>query len=304
MSPLAGRTELFRREAAERLRELTAALSAAIPPELPPVQRSARGLRGIATLAGPASYATAARRLEAVIEHLMDGQGEWTTTAPVVRDALRELTALAGLAGTWGERQDGEAAAVTAELDRLLDARPIVPIGALAPEPSPARPATLSEIVPIESLAPDIPRASEPPIVPIAALAPDDAVLPAPALPPLPVEGPAPVAERTRLEQALSSYSRLVAANAPAALLQSLIPPAVPPVRPAAPPPMAPASPDPTIVPIDTLLYRGPAALARAAEVREELERTFGNTSATLRGVEPLVRELLDLVPLALSRDA
>lgn len=301
MSPLAGRTELFRREAADRLRELSAALSAAVPPELPPVQRSARGLRGIATLAGPAGYAAAARGVEAVLERLGAGELSWATTAPILRDALRELTALAGLAATWGDRQDHEARAVRTELDRLLEDRPIVAIADLAPVAD--APAHESPIVPIESLAPDAAQAAEPPIVPIATLAPDDAILPAPALPPVPLHGTAPIPARTPLEQALSSYSRLIASNAPAALLHTLIPPAVPPARFTPQPPLAPASGDPAIVPIDTLLYRGPAALARAAEVRGELERAFGTASATLLGVEPLVRELLDLVPLALSRE-
>lgn len=300
MSQTAGRTELFRREAADRLRELMAALATGTVPELPPLQRSARGLRGIATLAGPASYATAARRLEAAIARLVAGEVAWATTAPVLRGALRELTALAGLAATWGAQQDGEAAAVTTELDGLLETRPIVPIAALAPPASPPSP----EILPIESLAPDPSGITEPSIVPIAALAPDDATIPAPALPPLPLGGPAPIPERTRLEQALSSYSRLVAANAPAALLGSLIPPAVPPLRSEAPPPAPAASAAGAPVPIDALLYRGAAALARAAAVREELDHTFRNGSTTLRGVEPLVRELLDLVQLALSRDA
>lgn len=302
MSPLAGRTELFRREAAERLRELMAALSAALPPDLTPLQRSARGLRGIATLAGPASFAAAARGVEAVIERLRAGAVPWATTAPILRDALRELTALAGLAAAWGDRQDGEAHAVHTELDGLLEDRPIVAIADLAP--APGAPTPRPPIVPIESLAPDAALTPEPPIVPIASLAPDAAILPAPALPPMPVERNTPLPDRTRLEQALSSYSRLVASNAPASLLQALIPPAVPPARLGPPPTGATTEGDPAIVPIDALLYRGPAALARAAEVRAELERTLGSASATLPGVEPLVRELLDLVPLALGQDA
>lgn len=305
MTPLAGRTELFRREAAERLRELITALSAATAPDLHAVQRAARGLRGIATLAGPVAYAEAAQRLEAAILRLADGMLRWDTAAPVLRDALRELTALAGLAASWSIRQDQDAAAVAAELGHLLDDRPVVEVATLAPEDSPRPPAAepgVLPIVPIESLAPDGAPPAERPIVPIATLAPDEVILPPPALPPVPVAGPAPAGERTRLEQALSRYSRLVAANTPAPLFEGPIPPAVPPMRQAAE--VAPAAAaGPVIVPIETLLYRGPAALARATEVREELERTLRSASATLTGVEPLVRELLDLVPLALEQE-
>ncbi|MBX6333642.1 MAG: hypothetical protein IRY91_17485, partial [Gemmatimonadaceae bacterium] len=52
--------------------------------------------------------------------------------------------------------------------------------------------------------------------------------------------------------------------------------------------------PDETIVPIDTLLYRGRAALQRAAELRQELLRPGATPS------REAVQELFDLIDLAL----
>jgi hypothetical protein len=53
-------------------------------------------------------------------------------------------------------------------------------------------------------------------------------------------------------------------------------------------------------VDIRSLCYSGRGALERAAEVRAEVTRRLGD-SGDLRAVEPLLRELLDLVPLALD---
>jgi hypothetical protein len=53
-------------------------------------------------------------------------------------------------------------------------------------------------------------------------------------------------------------------------------------------------------VAIETLCYRGPAALARAAAVRSELAEALERGS-DLTAIRPLLQELLDLVPLALA---
>jgi hypothetical protein len=66
-----------------------------------------------------------------------------------------------------------------------------------------------------------------------------------------------------------------------------------------APPPMRRATDLPP-VDIRSLCYSGRGALERAAEVRAEVTRRLGD-SGDLRAVEPLLRELLDLVPLALD---
>lgn len=56
----------------------------------------------------------------------------------------------------------------------------------------------------------------------------------------------------------------------------------------------------PSVVPIEELLYSGSGAMARADEVRRMLEVSLEMATTELDRVEPLVRELLDLVPLAL----
>lgn len=55
-----------------------------------------------------------------------------------------------------------------------------------------------------------------------------------------------------------------------------------------------------SVVPIEELLYNGSGAMARADEVRRLLEISLEMATTELDRVEPLVRELLDLVPLAL----
>jgi hypothetical protein len=57
------------------------------------------------------------------------------------------------------------------------------------------------------------------------------------------------------------------------------------------------------VVPIGQLLYTGSAALGRADAVRRELETALRAASSELDRLDPLVRELLDLVPLSLAGD-
>ena len=62
-----------------------------------------------------------------------------------------------------------------------------------------------------------------------------------------------------------------------------------------------PATPIPEepAVAIDTLCYRGHAALERAVVVRHQLAAEL-KRDASLESLQPLLQELLDLVPLAL----
>lgn len=142
------------------------------------------------------------------------------------------------------------------------------------------------EIMPIEALAP----------------APDDAVslphgFPVPHVLPdvVPIESllysPVPAAAPGFLpfEQTFSTYFRLMreetdAAAGPIVPIESL----------------APAEEE--LVPIQALLYRGRRALERADLVRRELDHAR-RTQADLSGVETLIAELLDLVPLALDAE-
>ena len=121
-----------------------------------------------------------------------------------------------------------------------------------------------SEIVPVESLAPDQP-------------APDE------------VGG---------LELSFKTFGRLVRERGVATpSLEVLLRGAVP--APSAVPPTVPAPEEPAVA-IDTLCYRGHAALERALAVRHQIAAELTG-DASLESLQPLLQELLDLVPLALA---
>ncbi|HEU4763440.1 MAG TPA: hypothetical protein VFS28_02225, partial [Gemmatimonadales bacterium] len=100
-----------------------------------------------------------------------------------------------------------------------------------------------------------------------------------------------------------------IPAPAPAPVVPAPAPVAAPVA--ATPPPPAPApAPAPTpatapaadgVVDIQTLCYTGRAALARAVEVRRQLQDVLAGRGGALR---PLLDELLDLVDLATRPDA
>ena len=144
------------------------------------------------------------------------------------------------------------------------------PIGIdeLAPDPEP---------VPIESLAPEPAALSFveelEPIVEIEDLEPDPE--------PIPIQSLAPDDEPP-----LISIDDLAPEPELVPILRSLAP--------------GPLPTDGSVVPIEALLYHGSGAIARADEVRRLLEISLQMASTELDRVEPLVRELLDLVPLAL----
>ncbi|MGH7594503.1 MAG: hypothetical protein ACRELE_11740, partial [Gemmatimonadales bacterium] len=56
------------------------------------------------------------------------------------------------------------------------------------------------------------------------------------------------------------------------------------------------------VVPIASLMYRGPAALARVDELRAALHLLLADPAVSLESLRPYLHELLDLIPLA--RDA
>jgi hypothetical protein len=149
--------------------------------------------------------------------------------------------------------------------------------GTDAAEAVPAEPP--GEPVPIESLDFD----TEADVVPIESLAPDQP----PAGPPTP---PQPVEQPSALELSFKTLGRLVRERPPVApSLDRLlgrgavaIPTEEPPVS------------------IDTLCYRGHAALERAVVVRHQIAAEL-TRDASLESLQPLLQELLDLVPLALA---
>jgi hypothetical protein len=143
------------------------------------------------------------------------------------------------------------------------------------------------DIVPIAALLADPDPDGEDGVVPIESLLLPDTPAPAAAR-------PVPTTGLDLLEASLGVYEAPVAgiplAPAPSA-----------PVRPAPAPAAEPmAGGDGEVVPIEALLYRGRGALERAAEVRREIEETIAAMRAERR-LEPMFRELMDLIPLALD---
>ena len=163
---------------------------------------------------------------------------------------------------------------------------------------------------------------AEPPPVPIEQLAFEGASVfarkaEAEAPPPVPAAAPAmapafsaPVPEpevveiaslapggRLPLEQAFDRYRQLMTAAPDATRVAMPAAARSPDAHPA--PPMRRVTDLPP-VDVRSLCYSGRGALERAAEVRGEITRRLAD-SADLRAVEPLLRELLDLVPLALD---
>jgi hypothetical protein len=134
------------------------------------------------------------------------------------------------------------------------------------------------EPVPIESLV----YQPEPEVVPIDSLAPE-------ASPP---PRPAPGSPASGLETSFRTFGRLVKEKAPTtASLDALLGGAA---KAAAPPAEEPA------VAIASLCYRGHAALERANVVRHQIAAELSG-QASLESLQPLLQELLDLVPLALA---
>jgi hypothetical protein len=140
-------------------------------------------------------------------------------------------------------------------------------------------------IVPIESLTYE----AETDVVPIESLAPS----PEPSAT-KPSAGPIPDSP-TGLEISFGTLNRLVREHpAPTASFTALLVGSATPSRPET------VVPEEAPVPIGTLCYRGHAALERANAVREQIAAELGR-DATLQSLQPLLQELLDLVPLALA---
>jgi hypothetical protein len=138
-----------------------------------------------------------------------------------------------------------------------------------------------AEPVPIESLGFD----SEPEgdVVPVESLAP----------------APRPAVEKTGLEATFQTFGQLVRAGAPtSSSLDALLSGAGRSRAPSSPEP-APVAQEPAVA-IASLCYRGQAALERANVVRHQLAAEL-KRDASLETLQPLLQELLDLVPLALA---
>jgi hypothetical protein len=153
---------------------------------------------------------------------------------------------------------------------------PAVPAG-----PAPAPPEDAGRIVPIESLLYD-----EVPAKPDEAPAEAEVV---------PIESLAYDPPRGGLEGSFSTFDRLRRERAPEpASLEALVGRALAATTPAA------ADPETVTIEIGALCYRGRAALERANAVRQQLADELARNGG-LESIQPLLQELLDLVPLALA---
>jgi hypothetical protein len=161
-------------------------------------------------------------------------------------------------------------------LDGLRLAEP--PPHAPTPQPSASPAADTGRIIPIESLLYDeqpAEAAADTPIVPIESLAFD---APAGGL-----EGSSATFDRLRRERPAEPAS-----------LEALVGQALAATTPAA------ADPEVVTIEIASLVYRGRAALERANAVRQLLADELAKNGG-IEKIQPLLQELLDLVPLALA---
>lgn len=266
-----------------------------VSPALATFGRAARDAIGTGKAAkDPSDFAGALREAGAVLRSLAEGAGHV--------EAGRRLRALA--------QRIGGASAVPAEPRASAASAPVQPArGEAALEP----PGSATQDQPARS--PQAPAAALDRTTPagVANVPAPAASEPAPAAAPVAIE-PTPEAEPVAIETLAYDGESVFAAEilpidalAPAGRIglergfdryRELLTPSA--GGPAATTPPVAAAPDEDIVDIGALCYSGRRALERAAEIRAEIAR-HARDGRDLSGVEPLVRELLDLVPLALA---
>lgn len=237
-----------------------------LTPALARFGRAARDAIGTGTAARePEEFGGCLREAGRLLSGLADG-------GSTIDAGARLATIAARLEALGRSAPKGPQVTTVAPKPEPRVAEPAVAEPAVA-EPAVAEPAVAEPVVSIEALAFDgesIFATSVPaPVVAIESLAPSD---------------------RLPLERAFDTYRRLTLSS----------------VAPVAAPASVPAEPlrrrvtDLPPVDIRTLCYSGRSALERAAQVRDEItDRLAG--SSDLAVVEPLLRELLDLVPLAME---
>jgi hypothetical protein len=168
---------------------------------------------------------------------------------------------------------------------RLAETTP-APLHPAPPSFAPSHPTPEADrIVPIEALLLDeAPTSQDAEVVPIESLAYD-----------VPIESLAYDAPRGGLEGSFSTFDRLRRERpAEPASLEALVGRALAATSPAV------ADPDVVTIEIGSLCYRGRAALERANAVRQQLAEELARNGG-LESIQPLLQELLDLVPLALA---
>ena len=238
--------------------------------------------------------------------------------------ALRRASELLAEAATADDSRLATGLASVATLINTLASPAAPPPAPAAPVPVPVpvvAPFGFPEplpIVPIESLAPSPPEPTAPPALHALPFPVAPAAAPKPELPPLLLTEMSEVpAETADLVGSWIAYQRMVAAGIGPASLEELMGEAATPAAPArdttrpTPPSLVPVEPAPAetvsaapaavelpVVNVQTLLYRGHAALARAQELRELAKRTPRDE------LPALFEEVCDLVVLAFEPGA
>lgn len=168
---------------------------------------------------------------------------------------------------------------------RLAESPP-APVGPPSPPPAPVH-EDAGRIVPIKSLLYDDAVTHEPEVVSIESLEYD----------PVAIESLGYDAPSGGLEGSFTTFDRLRRERAPEpASLDALVGRALAATTPAA------ADPETVTIEIGALCYRGRAALERANAVRQQLADELARNGG-LEAIQPLLQELLDLVPLALAEN-
>jgi HPt (histidine-containing phosphotransfer) domain-containing protein len=264
------------------------------------------------TMAGRAAREPA--QMAVLLHHAADAlveaaaAGETTGLGPSLAPLVQTLDSFAGAPAVE------EAAVGAPTLEEPAVEEPATEEPAPAPAPhmeaalvaSESLPFAEPDTVPVETLAPD-----ENDVVPVESLAPDvREVLTAEPFTPdetdvVSIESllydaePERVPRYSALERSFSTYFRLMDGQTNGETVETRIEPIE--VETLPPETRAPV-PELPIVPIESLLLRGRRALERADVIRGELNIVL-KARRDLSGVETLLAELLDLVPLALADD-
>jgi HPt (histidine-containing phosphotransfer) domain-containing protein len=245
------------------------------------LRRTLIGLSDVAESYGASSIATLAMRMARSSVERPAERVAIQAFAQVLMDRERSDAELAAQVRQHTASWPGDRSGVS----------PAVPADRLATPVAPTRPAQMA--------LPSTPTPTAVPRVPTPAVAPRT---PTPTAPPRPFTPAAPARPLTPAfaPQTPAAAPRTPTPAAPPRPLTPAASPAVPWQTPMRPVPAAPAS-EPEVVPIETLLYRGPDALARARVVRDQLRAAWQRAGGA--AIDPtaaaLLDELSDLLDLA-----
>ncbi len=329
--------EFFQKEAVEYLNRLDQMLadSETSTPDGAAFLTHARALRGSATMTRLEGLPDLASTIERIATGLRDGELRWDQRLHfAVRGALVELRALVDLTSQWGESEQRRSRTQSVALAAVA-------AGYLATSTPPASPTAMvvpiSRFFPEDGLPAILQRNPEPPITlaqrfrgDIAAAA-DGLARETQALA-TSAPGPSQLALSDGVRRALLGLSDVAESYGAASIANLATKMARAPLANASERANvqsfaqllmdrertdqdlaarvkeanitwagAPAVPAPQIVPIDSLLYRGHSAVARARQVRDELKAHWNRGSLAEPAAHALFEELSDLLDLAVT---